>query len=61
LIDGEGNFRTINTGSFGYFRFSDVEIGGTYVLIVRSKSFSFTPQIITVSDEVKNLNLIALP
>jgi hypothetical protein len=59
LIDSDGNFRTINTGSFGYFRFKDVEIGETYVLLVRSKNFRFTPQIITVADEVTNLNLIA--
>ncbi len=59
LIDDNGNFRTITTGTFGYFRFSDVEIGKTYVLIVRSKSYSFAPQIITVKDDMSNLNLTA--
>lgn len=59
LIDGEGNSRSINTGSFGYFKFSDVVVGETYVLLVRSKSFHFAPQIITVNEEVIDFNLFA--
>ncbi|MBU2051224.1 MAG: carboxypeptidase-like regulatory domain-containing protein [Gammaproteobacteria bacterium] len=61
LIDGEGNIQTITTGTFGYYRFRNVEIGEAYVLIVRSKSFHFAPQIVTINEELNDLNLIASP
>ncbi|HQU82790.1 MAG TPA: choice-of-anchor Q domain-containing protein [Pyrinomonadaceae bacterium] len=57
LIDSGGNLRTVSTGSFGMYKFSEIEIGETYVLLVRSKNFRFTPQIITVNDELTEMNL----
>jgi hypothetical protein len=61
LIDSDGNIQSAATSSFGYFRFPDVEVGETYVLLVRSKSYQFAPQIITIKDEIADLNLIAIP
>jgi hypothetical protein len=59
LIDSEGHSRSINTTTFGNFRFTDVIVGETYVLLIRSKSFHFPPQLITVTEEVTDLNLVA--
>ena len=59
LFNDRGEMQTVNTGSFGYYRFPDVEIGRTYVLFVRSKSYTFTPLVINVTDEISGLDVVA--
>jgi hypothetical protein len=49
------------TNSFGYFRVSGLPIGDTYIFNVQSKQYQFSPQVVTVLDEISNLNLIASP
>ena len=61
LTDAIGNSRTALTTSFGYYRFDDVAAGQTYIISVASKRFQFAPQVITVSEEIENLNFSALP
>ena len=61
LTDAIGNSRTALTTSFGYYRFDDVAAGQTYIISVASKRFQFAPQVITVSEVIENLDLIALP
>ncbi|MEP6944915.1 MAG: carboxypeptidase regulatory-like domain-containing protein, partial [Acidobacteriota bacterium] len=56
-----GTSRRAMTSAFGYFRFDDVEAGGTYILNVDSKRFSFTPRSISVDDELTNVELVAVP
>ncbi len=60
MTDSNGNSRTFRTGSFGYFRFDDIEIGQTYVFQVVSKRFTFAPQVITINEELTELNFTAL-
>lgn len=57
LTNSNGDPRTTQTSSFGYFKFEDVEVGETYTVTVRHKRYSFTPQVITVIDNVEDLNL----
>jgi len=59
LADTNGNRRTARTSSFGYFRFDDVQAGQTYVFNVSSKSYSFLPQVVTVNDDLTDLNFTA--
>lgn len=59
INDANGATRTARAGSFGYFRFDDVQAGQTYVFSVRSKRYSFTPQTVTVLDNVTELNFTA--
>jgi hypothetical protein len=59
LTDTDGNSRSITTGSFGYFRFDDVRAGETYVVSVVSKRYQFSPQVITVNEELSELNFTA--
>ena len=59
LTDSEGRVRTSRSSSFGYYRFEDVEAGRTYVIAVNSKRFTFTPRILTVTEELSNVDLIA--
>lgn len=59
LTDASGNSRTTSTGSFGYFRFDDVQSGETYIVSVTSKRYQFSPQVVTVNEELSELNFTA--
>lgn len=59
LTDQNGNSRTALTNGFGYFYFGEVPAGGTFVVSVASKQYTFAPQTITVTDAYDNLNLSA--
>lgn len=56
-----GSTRTIMTGSFGSYRFTDVEVGQTYILGVAAKKYVFTnpSQIVSVNEELTNLDFMA--
>jgi hypothetical protein len=63
LTDGAGNSRSATTNSFGYYKFDDVEAGGTYTLTVNNKRYLFadSPRIVSVQDNIADLNFIASP
>ena len=61
ITDSLGNSGSVPTSSFGYFRFEEVEVGRTYIFSVASKRFQFTPQIITVTEEIAEMNFTAEP
>ncbi|HQU83169.1 MAG TPA: SBBP repeat-containing protein [Pyrinomonadaceae bacterium] len=54
---------TAKTGSFGYFRFEDLETAQTYVLTVNSKRFLFSnpSRVITLNESISDFNFIAEP
>jgi len=60
LNDSTGATRTARTNSFGYFRFDEVRVGETYVIEVRHKRYAFSPRVVTVSDEIADLEFIGL-
>ena len=56
MTDQNGeNIRT-RTSSFGYFRFTDVQSGRTYVFAVKSKHYQFATQIVNVAEDLSDLN-----
>ena len=61
LTDTNGNTLTTRTGTFGYFRFNEIEVGETYLISVSAKQFTFNPasQILTVNEELTDLTFIA--
>ena len=59
LTDKDGNTRTARTSSFGYYRFADVAAGETYILNVRSKRYQFLPQVVSVTEDLTELNFTA--
>jgi uncharacterized delta-60 repeat protein len=59
LTDSNGLPKTVRTNSFGYYRFEEVPVGETYLLEVRHKTFNFAPQIVTVNEDISDLNFIA--
>lgn len=58
MTDSQGNIRTAITNNFGYFKFENVEVGENYVVSVLAKGLQFSPQIITVNEEITGLELI---
>ncbi len=59
LTDQDGNSRTARTTSFGYFRFDEVEAGQIYIISVNSKRYQFTPQVLTINEDITELILTA--
>ncbi|MDQ4122259.1 MAG: carboxypeptidase regulatory-like domain-containing protein [Acidobacteriota bacterium] len=59
LAAPNGETRTALTGAFGYYRFTDVRAGETYVLTVVSKRFQFAPQVVSVAGDINELNFTA--
>jgi hypothetical protein len=62
ILFPSGETRTTLTGSFGYYRFSDVEVGSVYVFTVSSKRFVFsqTAQVIIVNETRDDIDFIAV-
>jgi hypothetical protein len=58
-----GTSVTIQTGSFGYFRFDEIYAGETVVISLISKRFSFsqTTFILSVLENITDLDFTALP
>lgn len=60
LTDETGIVSAVRTSSFGYFSFSGVEVGRTYILSVSSKRFLFEPKVVTVTDDLSEIEFIPL-
>ncbi|MDQ4120514.1 MAG: carboxypeptidase-like regulatory domain-containing protein [Acidobacteriota bacterium] len=61
LTDQNGETKTAVTNSFGYYQFRDVAVGQTYSVNVLSKRHLFAPQVITVNEEIAELNFTTEP
>lgn len=60
ITDAQGNTRSVRTGTFGYYRIENVEVGATYTIQVISKRYQFNPQIVNVEDQIQDLDFVAL-
>ncbi len=61
MTDSVGNSFSTFVSTFGNFTFSQVPVGGTYVLHVQSREFEFSPVLINVDDNISGLEIVALP
>lgn len=63
LTSSRGDVRTIQTGSFGYFRFDEIEVGQICILQISSKRFTFAnpTRILNVQEEIADANFVAEP
>jgi hypothetical protein len=59
LTDREGNSRNALTSTFGHYRFEDVPAGETYILTGQSKRYQFSPRIVSVLDDLTDVDFIA--
>lgn len=57
--DTLGQTQTVTSNVFGYFRVNELEAGETYSFEVYRKGFNFAPQLISLSDNVSNFDIIA--
>ncbi len=57
LTDQNGITRSVATNQFGYFRFDDIEAGGSYILSIAAKGFVFddATRIIFVSSDLTDI------
>ncbi len=60
LTAQNGSQQTVNTNGFGYFQFSGVESGQTYVAAATAKAHSFAPQVLHLTDNFSELHFSAL-
>jgi uncharacterized delta-60 repeat protein len=56
LTDMQGNSRMVKTVKAGRFVFTDVAVGETYILSVQSKRYQYSPQVITVTEDMTELD-----
>jgi hypothetical protein len=61
LTNSTGETRMVMTNPFGYFRFKEIDSGETYVFEVTHKRYTFTPQVLSVTNDLTELNFTALP
>jgi hypothetical protein len=61
LSDGSGVLQSVRSERNGSYRFNEVATGQTYVLEARSKRFTFSPQVITVNEDLNGVDFIASP
>jgi hypothetical protein len=58
LTDSSGEIRVARTNAFGYYQFTEVRAGETYIISVSHRSYQFTPQVITVSEELADVDFL---
>ena len=61
ITDSNGVARAASTNSFGLYRFDNVAAGGVYTIEVLTKRYDFTPQSVTINDNVSDMNFVAAP
>ena len=61
ITDQNGNITTTRTNQFGYYRFTDVEVGQTLIVNVFHKRYQFDTQVVSVNEELTNLNFTGNP
>ena len=59
MTDQYGIQRTAITGSFGYYRFEDVEVGSSLVLSIKSRRYAFGTRVVQVFDTLADVDFIA--
>ncbi|MDH3530242.1 MAG: carboxypeptidase-like regulatory domain-containing protein [Acidobacteriota bacterium] len=59
VTDGSGNRLTVTTNTFGYYTINEVEAGESYVFDVRRKGYTFPSRLISVNDDLSNVDFTA--
>ena len=59
ITDQNGVSKTARTNQFGYYQFTDVEVGQTLIMNVFHKQYQFNPQVVTANEHIANLNFTA--
>lgn len=58
ITDAQGNRRTATTGSFGYYKFEDIDAGTSYAIGVNAKRYRFATRILQVQDTLTDVDFV---
>ncbi len=63
LTGSSGSLRTTATTTFGYYRFTDVSVGETYIITAKGKRFTFDQptRVLNIDDDTEDINFIGNP
>jgi len=61
MTNSQGEKFYARSSSFGYFKFTDVQAGETYIITVKSKQYTFAPQVVNAGQDVTDIIFIAEP
>ncbi len=59
MTNSIGETVTVMTNPFGFYTFGNIEVGDTYILQVRDKRYTFTPQALSLTEEATDVNFTA--
>lgn len=59
LTEANGTVHQATSSTFGYFNFPSIESGQSVIVSVRSKQFQFTPQVVSLNDNVADFQMTA--
>ncbi len=59
ITDTSGDVDYARTNQFGYYHFSDIGAGQSYLIDVKSKRYLFTPRLINVAEDLNDVDFIA--
>jgi hypothetical protein len=59
LLDSNGTVMTARTTNFGHFSFEGIASGQSVIISVRSKRYTFAPQVISLQDSATDINFVA--
>ncbi len=62
MSDLSGNVKTATTNALGYYKFTDVEIGQTYIFTASAKhlKFQLPSQVLNVNGEMNDINFVGI-
>jgi hypothetical protein len=60
MTDSSGEIRTAISNKFGFYQFSEVSVGQNYIFSVKHKRYEFEPQTLSVNEDRRNINFVAL-
>ena len=61
ITDQNGEIRFAVTNSFGFYRFTELSAGETYIIAALHKRYQFNSQVITVSEDLQGIDFTAEP
>jgi Carboxypeptidase regulatory-like domain len=59
ITNQQGETRFVATNQFGYYRIDELNTGETYIFEPKSKTYQFNPQVLTITENLDNLDFVA--
>jgi hypothetical protein len=56
MTGADGAPRRVRTNAFGYYSFENVQSGGSYIMGVESRRFTYATYVVTVTDALANID-----